>query len=312
MDYTYVQDTSGALAANKITGEQQILTIANDQNYHFVVPRFAPFFASTLSVVFKGADNVTRPLIEGLDYYCTYLYVGASRACAKPIYGGISFINLQLNGVVTLNYQTLGGPWTLSATAISEMLSNTLRNPRTTTWEQVANVPQVFPPVDHEWDLSDMVGMSQVVDSLDQIAIEIAKKAVGDQSAKPTMFPTKKQVGLGNVDNFKTASVNETILGTSVTQFATPKGVSAAIDFKLQAFVDAEKTRLKSNSMPLSGSYSAGTYVSNTALSVKSWSSSPLSLLGAKYVVRGWLRITTGTNHVLNIDWVEDRVLMGM
>lgn len=32
---------------------------------------------------------------------------------------------------------------------------------------------------------------------------------------------------------------------------------------------------------------------------------------GAKYVITGWIRLTSGSNNTLNTDWVEARVLTG-
>ena len=32
---------------------------------------------------------------------------------------------------------------------------------------------------------------------------------------------------------------------------------------------------------------------------------------GSKYVITGWLRLTSGSNNTLNTDWVEARVLTG-
>jgi len=58
--------------------------------------------------------------------------------------------------------------------------------------------------------------------------------------------------------------------------------------------------------MPTSGAYTKGDYVYNTVVNV-------LGSTGSKYVVKGWFRITTttGANHVLGTDWVEDKVLTG-
>ena len=33
--------------------------------------------------------------------------------------------------------------------------------------------------------------------------------------------------------------------------------------------------------------------------------------VGAKYVIMGWIRLTSGSANVLNTDWVEDRRLTG-
>lgn len=56
--------------------------------------------------------------------------------------------------------------------------------------------------------------------------------------------------------------------------------------------------------MPTTGSYIAGDYHKNTAPSI-------LGSAGSKYIIKGWVRITTGSTHVLNTDWVEDRAITG-
>jgi len=59
-----------------------------------------------------------------------------------------------------------------------------------------------------------------------------------------------------------------------------------------------------SNTMPSSGSYTLGDIVLHRDATEQGSASS-------KYVVTGWYRLTTGSNHVLNTDWVEMRVLTG-
>lgn len=58
------------------------------------------------------------------------------------------------------------------------------------------------------------------------------------------------------------------------------------------------------SSMPTSGSYAKGDFVKN---------SNPVEqgTLGFKYYIDGWKRLTSGTSHVLNTDWVTARILTG-
>ena len=56
--------------------------------------------------------------------------------------------------------------------------------------------------------------------------------------------------------------------------------------------------------MPTLGQFQQGDYVKNETPTIQ-------GTAGSKYVVKGWIRITTGTAHVLNTDWVEDKVLTG-
>jgi hypothetical protein len=56
--------------------------------------------------------------------------------------------------------------------------------------------------------------------------------------------------------------------------------------------------------IPTSGSYAQGDFVRKSNLV-------EAGTAGAKYVVIGWLRLTNGSAHVLNTDWVTARVLTG-
>ncbi len=56
--------------------------------------------------------------------------------------------------------------------------------------------------------------------------------------------------------------------------------------------------------IPTAGAYTAGQRVLSSGGSV-------LGTSGSKYLVTGWYRLTTGSTHVLNTDWVEMRTLTG-
>lgn len=56
--------------------------------------------------------------------------------------------------------------------------------------------------------------------------------------------------------------------------------------------------------LPTTGTYVSGLYVPKLILAVQ-------GTAGSRYVVQGWLRLTTGSAHVLNTDWAEVRTLTG-
>ena len=237
MATSYVLDPSGTLSSNRIRGEKHILTAANGKDYHFIVPLFAPYFEDSMVIKFIGVDLRERYLIKGVDWLPCYHFVGASRACAKPIFGGVEFLDKTLAGVVEIDaYQTLGGTWTLDAVALLEELISTLQNPRVVTWEQVSGAPSVFPPVDHEWNLVDMVGMKDAVEAIDRVALAIAQKSSGED---PTEDPFKERIwtramlGLDKVGNYPFASDEETIHGNIREAYTNPVGVKKAIDYRL-------------------------------------------------------------------------------
>lgn len=166
---TYPFDPTGTLSSNKISGEEHIITPVNYKDYNFIVPNLAPFFATSLVISFKNSLGVDVPLTENVDYYLTHWFLSASRACSKPIYGSITLLNNTLTGVLKITYQTLGGDWNIDEDLLAEILADRIHNPRITTWDSVSEMPYAFPVIDHPWDLIDMVGLTEVVDSLDRI-----------------------------------------------------------------------------------------------------------------------------------------------
>lgn len=227
----YPFDPTGQAVSNRITGERQILTPPDWSDFYFIVPSAAPYFASSLQLTMRPSGKV---LVEGIDYNPSHKFYDASIQCASPVYGSITFLDKTLAGVIEYNYQTLGGDWVINTQQAAQVLANTLLNPRTTTWEEVVNLPYQFPPVDHAWDIVDMIGASDVVNKLDEM-VE-ALMASGDQGLALHLADfnnphrvTKAQVGLSEVQNFAMATVPEAISGASTVKYMSPSTTQQSI-----------------------------------------------------------------------------------
>jgi hypothetical protein len=283
---TYAFDPTGQLPANRIQGELQALTGAGAA-YTFVIPKLAPFFGESMSLSFKTLQGDIRPLVQGVDYYFSHEFIGASRACMHPIYGSITILNTELVGTLIFNqYQTIGGEWTLDAATITALLADQVHNPRTTSWDMVAGYPNVFPPVPHAWNLQDMVGMKDVVDAINRIVDAILTQAsnamvlhIADHenphgvSASQLNVPTKAEMSLAiqlaldgfaaNTDQVREGNTNkyfteDRVLSTHLTNLANlvadslAEGDTVLMAFeKLQGSINAINTALskKANSL---------------------------------------------------------------
>lgn len=230
--YAYPFDPTGTQPSNKIINESQVIASPGWTDFFFIVPQAAPFFRESLVVHLHPGG---RRLHEGVDYAPSHRFHDASLATGKPVFGSISFYDKTLAGVAELTYQTVGGPWTLNEEQILDILSNKLRNPRITTWEQIVDLPERFPVIDHEWDLDDMVGMTEVVESL--AGIEAALRDTSGSNFVAHLADlnnphqtTKAQVGLGNVPNFGIATVPQAQAGTTNDALMSPLRVKQAID----------------------------------------------------------------------------------
>jgi len=235
MPTNYTFDPTGASSANRVTGEQHVVNAIDFRDFNFLIPDFAPFFTDTFVVSFRDGSNNIRTMAEGVDYIFSHQFISASKATAKPVFGSITFLNNQISGVVSLTYNTIGGNWTLSETKIAEILASALYNPRVTSWEQVVDMPVSFPVIDHEWNLVDMVGASEVVNAIEGIrdALLINSQTNAAAHIADTNNPhqtTKEQVGLGNVQNYPIATGTEALAGTSNNTYVTPALVKLMLD----------------------------------------------------------------------------------
>lgn len=233
---SYPFDPTGTLPACLITGEQQILSGANSSAFSLVVPKIAPFFQASLKVTLVSG-NTSRPLVEKVDYYCTHWFIAASLACAANIYGSIQILNTALSGVLVLQYQTVGGDWVINSDQIAQILADQAHNPRVTSWDVVAGLPYAFPPIDHEYDLIDMVGMSGVVDGLGGIESALRAKGTDGLVAHEADYTNPHRVTAAQVGAYSRAQAD----GQTAVLLAT--GIQAhvgAADPHSQYTTDAE------------------------------------------------------------------------
>lgn len=229
---SYPFDATGTLQTNRVIDEQHAVTENNFRDFYFIVPKFAPFFAESISVVHSN-QGVNRVLVENVDYYCALMFIGATRSITKPIYGAITLNNLNTSGIISISYNTLGGEWCIDQQTVIEQIAEKAYNPRTVSWEQIVGTPITFPPTPHAWELVDMVGLSEVVTSLGGIEEAILTASTAQANAHFTNFNnphfvTKTQLGLGNLGNWKLATQTDVIDGTSNDTLITPNTLNFA------------------------------------------------------------------------------------
>ena len=243
--YVYPFDPTGSLTSNVIPNERHVLSGVTDREFNFIVPTFAPFFRNNLRIRHLGLG---RDLVEGVDYHLTHWFHAASHGVGRPVYGSITFLDRSLTGVVELRYQTIGGDWVYDENTVLELMANRLMNPRITTWEQVVDLPFQFPVIDHEWDLDDLTGASEIVVKLNEItaAINAANDANGTSHVGDYNNPhrvTKAQIGLNLVENYPLANIAEATAGLSNELYMTPVRTRNFVENYVNPLIEAHTLR---------------------------------------------------------------------
>lgn len=169
MPAMYPLDTTGLEPSNLIQGEIHTLTKVNASPYRILIPDFAPFYLNNLGIIHVALNGDETPLNEGVDYYIALPYVAASRAVGKPVYGGIPFISTFAQGTIKINYQAVGGEFCADPSYVYERLLSKAYNPRTSWWDNLTNVQELFPPVDHDHSLDDVEQVGVLFQNLENI-----------------------------------------------------------------------------------------------------------------------------------------------
>lgn len=145
---TYPLDLTGINPDSRVIDELHTVTEAHFRDYYFIVPNFAPFYVDNFEASII-VNNTERVLVEDVDFSFALPYVTGTRVTGKALYGAITLHNLELNGVIKLSYQTLGGEHIADRLYVLSYLAEKAYNPRTTIWDLITNAPAAFPPEPH-------------------------------------------------------------------------------------------------------------------------------------------------------------------
>ncbi|MEG3034047.1 MAG: hypothetical protein RR877_00970 [Aurantimicrobium sp.] len=233
-DYTYPEDRTGTRASNLITGEEHVLTPDNHRNFHFIIPKFAPFYAESVKL-FKSINGTLLELKEGIDYHFSLEYVSASLSTGKPVYGGISFVDLSLDAKVVLQqYRTVGGQWTLNTQEMLETIANIVFNPRKLTWDQISGKPVTFGPTDHTFDFNNLLTEKQIGDKLRDIRDAILTAAQANTDHENRMDNPHNvsaiQLGVGAFYQKGIATITEALDGKDPDKVITASVLKSVLE----------------------------------------------------------------------------------
>ena len=192
-DYFYPVDVTGFLPTNKVPPEGHTInppeSIPNQINYNFMIPFAGPYYRDSIKMTHVTSGRVLQ---RGIDWMPGHKFLSASMETEQVrggIYLSVLFLDQTLAGQVMINeYQTLGGPWALNENKIFEIMANRAIDPRSVSYDEVAEKPEVFPPVDHQHASADFIGMTEAVLGMLGIATAVREQTNSYLKNPPVMF----------------------------------------------------------------------------------------------------------------------------
>lgn len=260
---TYPFDPTGRASTNYIENELHTVSESNYRDYYFIVPNFAPFYVTNFSLVYQ-IGNDRRVLVENVDFNFALPYIAGIRTTGIPVYGAITLNNLDLNGLLFMSYQCVGGDQVCDRLYVLGQLAEKLYNPRTTIWDTVTDRPDVFAPVPHQHEFDRFYSQADFIQAINRISDAIL---MSQGLAKLTQHlldhdnphqVTKAQIGLGNLGNWRMATTEEAIAGVAGDVLMSPKTVRAALQTYAELNDAALRSVMDQNAAQLYLTYFAG------------------------------------------------------
>ncbi len=167
--YAYPFDNTGQLSSNKLTEENHLLSFyTNDEKT--LIPLFAPFYRNSLKVLHIPSGEY---LTEGMDFYLGHIFESMQEDQRYSVYGSISFIDIEMIGNVELEYQTIGGPYTIPYDEILTYLSEPFERPQSRVWADVMKYPRDVVPMDPVDSYEEAIEVDPIARSLEAIRVSL-------------------------------------------------------------------------------------------------------------------------------------------
>lgn len=210
-------DRLGTAATNKRVGERHTLTSVAWTEYNILIPKYAPFYSESIQYLTHLPSG--KRLERGIDWIEGWYFQSAAGEIGLDIHCCIYFYDASLSGEVEIpSYQAMGGEWQINGQKLTEILANALLNPLRYYWEQVAELPEIFNPLDHDQDIQDFTKLGDLIDVLREIAMAVGSNVGVDLAAHiaDKLNPHKvnaAQVGLSKVMNWAVATLADISAG---------------------------------------------------------------------------------------------------
>jgi len=264
---SYSLDVLGKTLQNKVIGEKHTLTPkTNPDDTLWIILENSPFHEWEFSMKYTPKTGPSRILQYGLDFDFCFQFLKASQSCNLPIYAGVKFVDVTLDGEVLVNYQAFGSDYSLTSAQRTQAYSTIKTDPSYMTWESAVKALGLTMEwslvVDHPWSSVNVDVVRRAKEELEKAGLVVHLRPEFLPTPEQAKFiPSADELGLGLVENYPMATVAESVLGNSEKLYLNPKGANALV-------VDRVRTTLAEMGYQLPVKFAAGITFNDTKKTV--------------------------------------------
>ena len=159
----YEFDSTGINKDNFVKGEPHTLA---DKRFRAIAPDHGAFYTRDFKIV-EAATK--RELLRGVDFVFAELYQSLTLELGVEVAGVAIVINTQVSSDVIIDYQCVGGDFSIDNGTLIGLLEKSSDNEISKSYIDIDNKPSTFVPSPHLHDLGDVFGLEPVVYALERL-----------------------------------------------------------------------------------------------------------------------------------------------
>lgn len=225
----YPVDYSGVNSNNLVIGEVRDFAGLNKK---LIAPHYGAFYETGLVI----RDFFTNAiLVPRIDYIVAQLDPTATTRSGLSVYQFILVLNPDTTKV-SLQYQVVGGEYSLSVDAIAEFVALLENDTRAVQWGMIIGTPSEFPPTPHMHDANQIYGMDNVTAALEELRVAVLTGDAGTQQDLINYVLNQ----LNTVKETQFATAVESINGTLTNKAVSPYTLTVALQAMLSAHSNSQ------------------------------------------------------------------------
>lgn len=146
------------LVSNRVDNEPAHISGAGNQ---IIVPRNGPFFTRNFKIKLKETGRELS--MAAGEYSFIHPFGAFIERYSRLVYGAVLVKGVTGPTDYIIEYDTIGGSFVLDDIAYAEAVANTLTADRTIDWNELVNLPLVWPPDPHEHPASDTMNYGDMI-----------------------------------------------------------------------------------------------------------------------------------------------------